>query len=267
MNRTNKILIGLGIAAATGGAIFGIVKLVNRNKKGQKLNFVRNRSLSGLGMTGLNVKIPAIAQSHFKDSDIPAMKSTLADIDTKYGAAIRLYSKLTNVNEEVIKSFIFIESRGKADAQNGLSYGPMQVSTNSATDLLHTANKAGLLKNTKIQDIFKKYLGTRFDTIMKMQYNNQYGLQITAQDLLKPALNILIGTLYLRLLIDYFTENGTVRLDKVVACYNMGYSWRTKLTGPDFDTVEKTVANLNSITSSYIVKLLGKNGLLDVLTA
>lgn len=261
-----KLWVKIALATVTtAGVGAGVWYLFNRNKKPKTLKIQLVRSnLSGV-FDRVIIKIPATTLAFYKDSERQSIRNRMAEIKSMYGAVISNTANLIGIPEAIIYSFIFIESRGEKTAQNGLSYGLMQVSTNSATDILHLANKGGHVTGD-VKTILRKHLGSRLDTILKMQYMNQYGLQVTESDLIKPELNILIGTLYLRLLIDYFTENKRIRLDKVVACYNMGFGWRTKLMQPNYDTIEKTIANLNSTTSSYILKLLGKNGTLDILT-
>jgi len=266
MANWKDIMIGLVSVMAGISVGYGVYKLtIKKGLSRPSINFVRGTN--GLSfVAAINIKIPATQLQYYKESDRPAIQKSLIEINNKYGKSIAKISKATAVPEALVLSFIFIESRGGNNAVNGNSYGLMQINTTSATDLLHLAHTNNLL-TSEIQYMLRKHIGNRLDTILKMQYMNQYGLQVTASDLQQPELNILIGTLYLRLLIDYFTENKTIRLDKVVACYNMGFGWRTKLTGPDYETIEKMTSNLNSITGSYILKLLGKNGTLDILTA
>ena len=85
--------------------------------------------------------------------------------------------------------------------------------------------------------------------------------KITPDDLFKPLLNILIGSMLLAVLIGEETENGQVRLDKVISRYNRGY-----FTHPKGTTAE-LLASTKGETKAYILKLVGVNSTMDILTA
>ena len=85
-------------------------------------------------------------------------------------------------------------------------------------------------------------------------------------ELFNPEANILIGSIILKQLVDEFTENGVPRLDKVAVIYNAGrYGKIAKKTIAHKGTTEQLVGLLPKEPSSYITKLVGKHGLLDIL--
>ena len=95
--------------------------------------------------------------------------------------------------------------------------------------------------------------------------NKNTGSIFTSADLKKPELNILLGAMYLGLLIDDETNNDkTVNLPSVLYRYNVGY----------FDKKFKNVAAAQILEAlpkgseayNNLLKLIGTNGCLDVLT-
>jgi soluble lytic murein transglycosylase-like protein len=209
-----------------------------------------------------NIKIPSIPISFYKTTDMAQIKSKIDTIMSSYGVYINNSAKISNVQRDLISSVIFIESAGKVDAVSPAgAVGLMQIAPISATDILVIENKQKRLNDAE-KKILENHIGKqRLAEILKMTYMGQKQV-ITKADLLNPELNILIGTIYLGLLIYEETENGKVRLDKVILRYNAGYNAHSKgknLKG-DINNVIKTV---NKESSTYIVKLLGKNGVLD----
>ncbi len=110
-----------------------------------------------------------------------------------------------------------------------------------------------------------KYFGDP-KTIDGITYDGTKQRYLTKADLIKPALNILMGAIYIGILIDESTKNGKVNLHKVVVRYNKGYFADKK--GANLpDSIEESVANMNTESKNYILKLMGVNGTLDTLIA
>ena len=217
----------------------------------------------------MNIKIPAISKSFYSDSEKGQILSKISEIKNKYGKTVSYVSSITNVPEDLIYSFIFIESAGNEKAVSSFNaVGLMQLVPEAATNVVVDEKKANRLLPQE-EEMLKKLIGEKkLDCLKKMQYRNQpmvcnrgTGNVITKQDLLNPDLNILLGTMLLGQLIDLHTENGKVRLDKVIIRYNKGIN-----TKPKGNTIEETVAGYPTETRNYVYKLVGKNGLLDILT-
>lgn len=260
----NKILWGTALSALAFATAIVIVKLRN------KLNFSTkiNRMLVACRPTGCNMlqgmsaskfDVPMFIQSFYQEKDIVAIKEKMAEIRFKYATILDAVSKLTNLPEILIRAFIFIESRGDQNAINGNAIGLMQIDRFGANDMLYLEHKNNRLTDPE-KTVLRKHIGTRLDMgIMKMKYMG-YSQNITNTDLKNPEFNILVGSIFLGILIDEHTENGQVRLDKVIARYNRGY-FSKGYTG-DKNTV---YANMPTITKSYILKLLGTRGVLDIM--
>ena len=89
--------------------------------------------------------------------------------------------------------------------------------------------------------------------------------KITQADLINPELNILIGAITLGQLMDktWGTENGNIRMDRIIAWYNWGQGGFNR-NSLDTKDLQGVLANIPAITQAYIKKMLGKNGSLDI---
>lgn|GEM_PF-611274 len=265
--KTNEI-IGMSLLLLGAGAI--IYQIVRKgreiglsDKQNRYLSFSPSYCLSGLS-GNITINLPAISEAFYKDYEVPQNRAKLNQIKSQYGLMVSNISNLTNLPETLIYSFIFIESAGNPYAVNEKAIGLMQVGYNSATDIVFTEYKKGRL-NTAEAGILQKYLSSRYEQIITMKSPGMVQV-ITDQDLYNPELNILVGSIYLGQLIDESMENGSLRLDKVVTRYNIGYYSYNKgreLVGDILSVISK----LNPITKSYITKLIGVNGILEMLEA
>jgi hypothetical protein len=213
-----------------------------------------------------NLKIPFTQLKFYQDGQKKAIADRIKVIESKYGNIIRNISNLTGVNEEIIKAFIFIESRGEETAQSPYAIGLMQVGLATASDALILEKSSGRL-SAEEEAILKKYMGNipQFDKL-KPNQKSIGKTWVTKDVLFKPELNILIGSIVLKQLIDEFTEDGVPRLDKVAVIYNAGrYGGIGKKTIAHKGTTEELVGILPKEPSSYITKLVGTNGVLDII--
>lgn len=201
--------------------------------------------------------------SHKSDAN----KAALDAIYARYKMEINQASKLTNVPTQIITSIIFIESGGDANASNGGTFGLMQILPDAMVDVLVMVNKKGNLTQVE-KDALRNTLGNRLDAVLKMKYPGDAPMSkgkyspplITKDDLMKSPFNILCGSIYLGLLIGEETTNGTTRLDRVVARYNLGYYSKLPKLSTEALLADKTIRDT---TKNYILKFVGKNGTLD----
>lgn len=225
-------------------------------------------------MAKIDVKIPATQIQFYNDATKPQNKIVLDRIYAQYKDPIDRCEELTHVPKEIIISFIFIESGGNPTVVSGAgAVGLMQLIPSSASDILVIENTKGRLSQPE-KDILAANIGSRFtDGILKMRYlGDQVSVAgvksatwITKADLMKPSLNMLIGCLYLGILIDESTKDNKVDLHKVVIRYNKGYfadNRGAKIPA----TVEDALAQTNTESKNYILKLMGKNGTLDTIS-
>ena len=214
-----------------------------------------------------NIHLPFINKAFYQAKDIGNNSKVLAQIKADYGGLIATISAMTKVPEKLIYAMVFIESQGKVNAVSGRAIGLMQIDYSSAGDIIFFEFKQKRLGEAE-KALLRKYLGTRLDCILAMQYmgqklkcNSSLGYVFTKADLLKPELNILVGAIYLGILLDEHVENNTIRLDKIVLRYNKGFF--TKF--PKGATKEMVYNAANSISQNYIKKLAGINSVLELL--
>jgi soluble lytic murein transglycosylase-like protein len=194
-----------------------------------------------------------------------SVKGMIQKIWKNYKSSIQYASKHSNIPEEVITSFIAVESGGNASAGGSghITQGLMQWNRNYAKATLEKEYSKGRLtegEKTKLAEY-----GIKFDANGKTR-------DITNADQLKPELNILIGAITLGQLIDtsWGTSDGKIHLDRVIAVYNAGAYGDTgkkarQLTTPKFSTPETLSGSVNSITRAYIGKMIGKDGAMDII--
>jgi hypothetical protein len=195
------------------------------------------------------------------------VKAMLNKIWTNYGSYIEFASKHSKIPSSMLVSFIGVESSGKASAgpaghvtqglmQWNRTYAKKQLEREFSKDRLTPGETAKLAA-----------YGIKFDANGKTR-------TITNADQLKPELNILIGSIVLGQLVDtdWGTENGQIHLDRVIAVYNAGAYGDTgkkarQLTSPKYSTPSALAGAVNKITKSYISKILGTNGAMDIATS
>jgi len=257
MNTTEKIFLGFSITALLSSvayAIFGkrIHSKITERKNSKLIEFTKTVNAEG----SLSISVPLINKAYYKANEKSAIKSKLDTIYGKYKSFIDLAAKLNNVSTALIKSFIFIESAGNENAANGNAIGLMQVDFNSVTDIITRERKSGKLTEQE-KLIIKKHIGqARYDKVMKAAMGE---IHFTKADMLKPELNIIIGSMYLSQCIA--KEKG--RIDRAAIRYNLGYFTKSI---PEGDT--KTIIDspkLRQISKDYVLKLGGVNGTLDIL--
>jgi soluble lytic murein transglycosylase-like protein len=219
-------------------------------------------------MAQLNLEIPSVMQSYYTPVAAKANEEKIKTvIRPKYGKMINNISDLTGVPVPVLEAFIFIESAGNEKAKSPYATGLMQLSPASASDVIVKEKGANRLQDGEAA-ILKKYLGSRYSMIDKVK-PKQTSLGktfVTNDDLLKPEFNILVGSIFLKQLMDEFTENGKIRMDKVVAIYNGGrFSKAAKKIIPFKGNAEQLLTQVPKETSDYVKKLLGTQGVLDTI--
>jgi hypothetical protein len=190
-----------------------------------------------------------------------SIKKMIDTINSKYGTYIDFVSRESNLPKEMIASFIAVESGGNATAGGSghITQGLMQWNRTYAKAQLEKELKEGRLsKNEK--DKLASY-GIKFDANGKTR-------AITNADQLKPELNILIGSIILGQLVDtdWGTEDGEIKLDRVIAVYNAGAYGDTgkKARSKAYKTPKDLANAINANSSAYIKKILGTDGALHL---
>jgi len=207
-----------------------------------------------------------------------AIKGQVSNIMKKYGAYIKVASENSNIPAQVIASFIAVESGGNPTAGGSSSptQGLMQWNRTYGKNILETEYKMGRLTPEE-KSILAKY-GITFNSAGQTR-------AITQADAIKPELNILIGSILLGQYADSYHDggkstmvggvrrkwavddaNGELRLDRIISVYNAGAYGDTgkKAREGNHGNAKQLSDSVNSVTSSYIKKMLGINGAMDV---
>jgi hypothetical protein len=205
----------------------------------------------------------------------------LENIMKKYGSYIKFASENSKIPSEVIASFIAVESGGNptAGGSGSATQGLMQWNRTFAKNFLEAEYRLGRL--TPAEKSKLATYGVKFDS-------NGLTRTITQADAVKPELNILIGSILLGQYADSYHDGGKstmvngvarkwavdglageLRIDRMVSVYNSGaYGSIGKLGRLGNHANAKELADaLPEPTTSYVKKILGKNGAMDILTS
>lgn len=207
-----------------------------------------------------------------------AIKGQVSNIMKRYGAFIKQASENAKIPAQVIASFIAVESGGNPTAGGSSSptQGLMQWNRTYGKNILETEYKLGRLTPEE------KSILARYGITFNAQGQTR---TITQADAIKPELNILIGTILLGQYADSYHDGGKstlvggvprkwaiddasreLRLDRIIAVYNAGAygDAGSKARTGNHATAKQLADSVNSITRSYINKMLGVNGAMDV---
>jgi hypothetical protein len=210
-----------------------------------------------------------------------AIAGQVRKIMQKYGSYIKWSADNSKVPMEVIAGFIAVESGGNASAGSSghVTQGLMQWNRDYIYASLEAESKLGRMTPAE-KDKLKSF-GITFSA------DHKINRKITNADQLKPELNILIGTILLGQYVDSMhdggkktisngsqvlwakDDDGELRMDRIIAVYNGGAYGEggTKARSKKYPTAKALADAVNSVTSSYIKKVMGKNGALDVATS
>jgi len=228
-------------------------------------------------MATYTLNIPS--QNLFADAGMGNKASVVAMLKKgldKYGSYFQFASENSKLPVEMLVAFSAVESGvgSNIGAQGHITRGIMQWNRDYAKTQLE--NELALGRMTPAEKSKLASFGITFNSAGKTRV-------ITEADQIKPELNILIGSIILGQLADSYlngltpdspawaTENGQVRLDRMISVYNAGAYGKTgKLARfggyPNAYQLAEAIKNAgNSITPKYISRLMGKDGYYDLL--
>jgi len=264
MQKSEKILWFSALGIFTAGLVVFMRsikdKLTATAKQNRQIIACRQDACTMLNGMVTKFDLPMYNLAFYLSTDIATITSKLNAIKSQFGNLITSISSLTNLPETLLRSFVFIESGGNPNALSGKSIGLMQIDPVTAHGMIFLENKKGRLSDAE-KTVLRKYIGTRLDLITKDKWMNQTQ-HILNTDLYNPEFNLLVGAIYLGILVDEHTEGDVLRLDKIISRYNRGYFSKSGLTGNPLAVYN----NQPSVTRAYILKLAGKNGVLDIMT-
>jgi soluble lytic murein transglycosylase-like protein len=200
--------------------------------------------------------------SWYKTRD--GLKEQMIKVWGKYGKWFKEYGGTSGIPPEILFAFTMVESGGN----------PLAGGSSSPTQGLMQWNKnfAGGSGNTDFV-LTKEFLNGRLNEFEKNKLKS-FGITfdakgntraITQADLQNPELNILIGSIILNQYLDqsWGKEDGKIRMDRIIARYNWGSAGFRRNT-LDKKDLKEVLANIPAVTATYIHKMLGKNGALDI---
>ncbi len=224
------------------------------------------------------IKAPATTKSHYRPKEREALMRALKAVETKYAPQILQASLCCMVPPPIITSFIFVQSAGNEKLvsqpllQPSKAYGLMQLTPETAANIIYLEAKEDRLNATE-RELLVKYVGKdRIDCYTQtMQGLGPDELNkcrpLKAGDMLIPGFNILIGTMLISRLMDETREGEEGRLDKVYLKFSQGMFYKIKSKpGSDIDTILKEAQKAGGKSYTNILKITGKNGLMDLLT-
>ncbi len=217
----------------------------------------------------LTIKVPSIAKKNtdsFKNSAIAGLKKYKAG----YSTTVTAVSTALGVPEMVIYAFMVIEN---------MTANPNSVSASSgATGFMQIIPKWGYgaiwenrqSLNAEFVKVLKKHAPKVYDAKGVLRnYNDATAIAAVKAALLKPEFNIWLGTLIIAQYMNASLKKyNKIRLDHIVVRYNSGtsnfnkYIEKKGLGSSDTAAIHKAIPFTE--TKSYIVKLLGIDGSMDL---
>jgi hypothetical protein len=190
----------------------------------------------------------------------------------KYGKYFQFASQMSGLPIEMLIAFSAAESRvgGNVGAPGHPTRGIMQWNRAYAKSILENEVSMGRMTDEEKSKLAE--YGIIFDANGKTRV-------ITEADQMKPELNILIGSIIIGQLADSYlqgkspdpnswgTENGKVRLDRIICVYNAGPNGETgkEARFGNHSTPYALSKVVNPTSRAYIRRLMGKGGFYDLL--
>lgn len=244
------------------------------------------------------LEIQLLKASYYKESDVSGILQVCKQIESKFGGIINEVCSAGNSNLEpyLLIGLYYIESQGNPNAVNGNAIGIGQIEAASASNIAYWLNtKAKIMTDNQKAMLVKLFGQKRADCMLGLKWDNSPSPcsggyvdkktqqltgpsstnLVTKADLLDPVKNIWLSSMFLDYLIWMYSTGGTlitaptgVRMDRVITHYNAGGGNAKKLpkTANAVDTLAYVRTNISSITSDYILKYIGRIGLIDILT-
>lgn len=192
-------------------------------------------------------------------ADVARVKKGLANTE-KWNKEIAQASKLTGVDEKIIRGIMAIESNGNQFAKSFCCYGLMQMLPDTFASWVKLGNDA--------QDkIISKYINP---SLSNAQIKSA-GLNDKVDGYLKiynPELNILVASIGIRSILDLAKKRtGNENLAHLSISYNAGggalnsHIVNKGYTNSDSATIQKVFPYAE--TKNYIKLLVGKDGAID----
>jgi len=226
-----------------------------------------------MALTSINVPIKELKSPPSWGSR-EAIKNVIGRGWAKYGKFFQQAAQTSNIPVEMLVAFATVESNLNPSAVNPRqpqTTGMMQWNRNDgyANEVLSNEFKTGRMSEAEKAILKRK--GVKWDAKGNFA-------PITAAQQLDPELNILIGSIYLGQYADSLYDgkkdatfwggkDGITHLDRIIVVYNAGGGGEDGLKARSGKYNPLQLAkNVNSTSSTYIKKVMGVNGALDIIT-
>lgn len=201
-----------------------------------------------------------------KNGNIAIIKA----INNSYINSIEKWGDVFEIDSEIIISFIATESGGKNTKPNKyFATGLMQVTPNAVAECLP---KFKTVTGQAIPTDAANFLNKKGSFLLQLQRdvplsstNKTKILNLLETD---SEFNIMIGAMYLRFLLQMFSDANNAFLNKAMIAYNAGAYNATLRSYGKVAVKSDTLVNNKSLpleSRSYVLKMLGVDGFLDLI--
>ncbi|GAB3761345.1 hypothetical protein [Spirosoma pomorum] len=214
---------------------------------------------------------------------VPLIESTYADytpdslgrrlerkdnLVSKYGPQIAQSIKLNNIPEALLLGTLLIENE---DAVPGIlspagAVGLGQIKPLTGMDMINLAARKKLLSEPK-KVVLRKRLGSQLDKLVAAEdVKTVMAPSAMTAHLKDPEFNVMVAGLILSMLMAEHSEDGTYRPDYISARYNQGYYLLKARKIIKTLSTAQLIAKVPAEAKSYIVKMCGRNGWMEILS-
>jgi soluble lytic murein transglycosylase-like protein len=219
----------------------------------------------------VTIKVPEVNKT-FQSYSTPSTKKSniamIAEINSRFGKMCERWGDVFEIDKGVLIGFIATESGGNPKEANFCCYGLMQASPEAVFEAANKFTRTG----QPLPDSVRQVLSKIPNLIGAKQMSDSTKNSIEAK-LFEPDFNIMCGTMILRWLLERFSSILTGgQLNKAIIGYNAGAYMKainTSATNPiktPVDTATYVVMKtVPAETRNYLVKMLGRNGFLELI--
>ena len=220
------------------------------------------------------VNVPDINRSYVNgnmkyssNSVISANQQIIKNIKSNLGSFISEWGNEFGVDEEILIGFIATESGGKNAPSNTYeATGYMQITPVTVYETITKWDSmVSVPLSAKTKAILKKYISnySSWDKNKSMSNATSEAIKKASKN---ADFNIAMGSAIIRWLLEAFSKESSSPLNKVMISYNIGYyGSKNKLKGNLSSEQILAIRGLGKEPKAYVLKMLGKNGFLDLL--
>ncbi|MEI7510423.1 MAG: transglycosylase SLT domain-containing protein [Flavobacterium sp.] len=226
-----------------------------------------------MSFTKIKIKVPDVNRTYVRGSynyskpeTIKANTDVMNTIYRTYGGYISKWGDVFDIDDSIITGFIATESGGVNVGKNNYdAVGLMQVTPDAVWEMLSKWDK---IAGSPLPKVAKDYFNKTIPLSKTFDANTLPSNAVTSQILVAlktPEFNIAVGTSLIRWLLEAFKDDSGANINKVMVSYNSGY-YASKNKVKNSQTTEQMVNNriFNIESRGYLLKMLGKNGFLDL---